>query len=495
MVSTSSSGFWPKLINKVSSDNEISDFDIFYQLTYMSAVAAAGISRARIFQLAAALARPPSEFFRQIDLLVQRLGYDYASACRLIGETAPVEKIATLLIRLSDALSSGQPEADFLAEEAQVQGEVYEKQYERDLTSLTKWTDAYAALNVSSALIVIINLLSTLIYDLGSRLMVGLVIAAIGTSTLGAWILSRSAPREVRVLFSPDGPGLQRWVQTVARLTLPLTVAIVAVLYLLKASIGSILLIGGIALLPLGILSLLAGRQIDNKDGEIGAFLRTLGAVAVSTGTTLTEAISRIDLSSFPALQEDLQRLRWRLQAAIEPQICWERFAVETGSKLIDETIRVFNDAVNLGGDPDTVATLSSDFANTNVMLRAKRQVVASTFSWLTLVMHGALALLMVLVLEIIQRFTGLVQQALTGEAQEALNSAALPIPVFTQPQMALLRTVTVLMVITLTFINAYAIIAVDGGHKYKMSFYLAILLILSGISFMVVPPLVSMVM
>ncbi len=494
MVLTSSFGSLRKLINRASSD-EISDFDIFYQLTYMSAVAASGISRTRIFQLGAALARPPSEFFRRVHLLAQRLGYDYASACRVIGESASAEKITSLLIRMSDALSSGQPEANFLAEEAHVQGEAYEKQYERDLTSLTKWTDAYAAINISASLIVIVNLLSTLIYDFGTKIVVGLVITAIATSILGAWILSKAAPPEIRVLLSSEGPGIQRWTRKAARLTPMVLVPVLLLMVVLRTSVGYIFIVTGIILLPLGVLSLLAGRQIDKKDMEIGAFLRTLGTMAVSTGTTLTEAITRVDLTSFPGLGEDLERLRWRLNAAIEPEICWKHFAIETGSKLITETIRVFNDAVNLGGDPDRVAFLAAEFAQKSIMLRAKRNVVASTFSWLVIVMHGALAVLMVLVLQIIFRFTSLVQKALTGETKQVMNMNVLPLPTFGQPHMHFLRNVTVLMIITLTVVNAYAIISVDGGHKYKMSFYLALLLILSGVGFVVVPPLVRTIL
>jgi archaellum biogenesis protein FlaJ (TadC family) len=43
-----------------------------------------------------------------------------------------------------------------------------------------------------------------------------------------------------------------------------------------------------------------------------------------------------------------------------------------------------------------------------------------------------------------------------------------------------------------LSVINAYAIIATDGGHKYKGAFFLSILLFLAGVSFIVIPPLVK---
>ena len=43
---------------------QISGFELFYQLTYMAATAAAGVSRARIFQLARELPVAPARYFQ-----------------------------------------------------------------------------------------------------------------------------------------------------------------------------------------------------------------------------------------------------------------------------------------------------------------------------------------------------------------------------------------------------------------------------------------------
>lgn len=480
-----------KLISR-DSFKEVSSSELFYQLSYMSAVAGAGISRSRIFELGAGLPRIPADYFKRVHLLAQKLGYDYANACARVGLAIKSDAMISLLLRLSNALTSGQPEVDFLTEEAGVQGEAYEKEYERDLESLTKWTDAYAAVNVSSALMIVINMTSSLIYDLGNSLILGLVVTMLAIAGVTAWILSRAAPKEVIDLFTPEGTWPQRMAGQLVIYTIATVFMVCPLLLLLGIGVGPILIIAAIILFPLGGVSMLAGREIDKKDREFGPFLRSLGSMAVSTGTTITEALTRIDLSSFPHLESDLKRLRSRLLAAVEPELCWRKFALETGSKLIGETITIFNDAVRLGGDPDTVAFLAAEFSTKTIMLRAKRQVVAATFSWLTVVMHGTIATLMVIILEIIRNFVDLIASAASALGEGAAQAATLALPTFNAPQVQFFEWITIIMVILLSVINAYAIIATDGGHKYKAVFYLSILLLLPGISFIVAPPLVQ---
>ncbi|MEZ4594256.1 MAG: hypothetical protein R3D55_24405 [Chloroflexota bacterium] len=67
--------------------HEVTGYDLFYQLIYMSATAAAQIERRRIFQLASELPRKTAAYFQRIHLLSQRLGYDYSESCKLWGKT------------------------------------------------------------------------------------------------------------------------------------------------------------------------------------------------------------------------------------------------------------------------------------------------------------------------------------------------------------------------------------------------------------------------
>jgi flagellar protein FlaJ len=458
----------------------------------MCAVAGAGIARNRVFELGANLPRIPADYFKRVHLLAQKLGYDYAAACTRVGLAVKSDTMISLLLRLGNALTAGQPEVDFLMEEAGVQGEAYEKEYERDLDSLTKWTDAYAAITVSATLMIVINMTSSLIYDLGNGVISGLVLTSLVITAATAWILSRAAPKEEIDLFSPDGTWPQRLAGQLAIYTLAGVFIVCPLLYVAGISLGPTLIVGALILLPMGAVSMWAGREIDKKDREFGPFLRSLGSMAVATGTTITEALTRLDLSSFPTLEPDLIRLRSRLLAAVDPNVCWPKFALETGSKLIGETVNIFNDAVRLGADADTVAFLAAEFGTKTIMLRAKRQVVASTFSWLTIAMHGTVSGLMIIILEIIRNFALMIETAASGLDEEALVAAATTVPTFNTPDVGFFAAIAIIMVIMLSVINAYAIIATDGGHKYKGAFFLSILLFLAGVSFIVIPPLVK---
>jgi flagellar protein FlaJ len=404
----------------------------------------------------------------------------------------------SLLLRFSNALYAGEPEAAFLAEEAEITGRMYENEYERDLSSLTKWTDAYASVVVSAALIIIINLVSTMIYEMGTGMVVALMVVAVLTSGFGAWILSRAAPKETTYVFSPQGPKEQRRAAQLSRILFPAMAAICIPLLLLGTKLGLVLILIGVFLFPLGVTCLRADGRVAKKDEEIGPFLRSLGGMASSTGTTIGEALSRLDFDSFPALEEDIQRLSRRLTAAIRPGLCWGRFALETGSKLIGETTGIFNDAINMGADPDRAGMLCSEFAAKTNMLRARRRVVTATFTWLTVTMHGAIGGLMILILEVIIKFLSLIRSALPDDqAAEATQQVAMTMPLlsFGESEIRMLTMMTTGMVLLLVVTNAYAILAADGGPRIKITFYMSILLFMSGASLLMVPRLVSMIM
>jgi archaeal flagellar protein FlaJ len=481
----------PRRSSFVRSLRDVTDSDLYYQLTYMSATASAGTTRNQIFALASKVDRPTSPYFEKIRLLAEKLGYDYARACGMVGQAVRSSAMKSLLLRLSNSLVSGQSEADFLSEEVEVQGEMYEKEYERELSSLLKWTDAYGAIIVSTALIIIVNLVSTMIYSLGMGLIVGMVGLAVFTAMGGTWVLARSAPDEERELFTSEGPRSQVWALRLAKITPWVLLATCGIMAIARFPLGWILMVVALELLPLGVASLLGGREINAKDREIGPFLRSLGATTVSTGTTLTEAMTRIDLDSFPGLTEDLARLRHRQQASIEPRLCWNKFALETGSALINGTISVFNDAVTLGGDADTVGLFASQFANRTVMLRAKREVVTSTFVSLTLVVHGAMSALMVIIMEVMTQFIEMIWSAAVMEDGAALQGSIMPLPSLDDPQIVFLSHVTTAMVLLLALANALAMSATDGGHKFKLAFYLSVLLAISGACFVFLPPMI----
>lgn len=476
---------------------EISSFDLYYQLTYMSATSAAGVSRGRVFQLARQLPCPPAKYFKQIDQVAVNMRYNYPVAVRLVGEHAATEEVRTFLFRLSDALRSGEPLPAFLAREARVQAENYTNDYERRLESLKKWNDAYAAIMVSAALIVIMNMVSTTIYNLGMGVMAGMVMMAVGGTFALAWVIFRASPQEEMSVPLALGSKEQKLCRQLFFILAPVSVLIGVVLTLLKVEQGLILMAASLPLFPIGIASSRVDSKTSRKDGEISAFLRSLGGTATSRGTTLKEALSSMKTDSFPALQSDVRMLDLRLKAFGKPALCWRTFGVETGSKLVQQATGIFAEAVGLGGDPEKAGEFTSTFAMKTAMLRAKRRGVSATFSWLVITMQSVLSGLMVFLLGILNQFSIRLAEAMSssGGSEQAMGAMGLRgMFAFNAPQMQFLETITVGMIIMLALINAFAIVASEGSHLLKMTLYLAILVLLSGILILIGPPLVRLV-
>jgi len=477
---------------------EISTFDLFYQLTYMSATSSAGVSRARTFQLARTLASPLAHYFRRIHQVAENLRYNYPDAVRMVGEQAKSEHTKTFLLRLSDALRSGEPLPGFLNREAEVQGEHYTNDYLKSLESMKKWTDAYTAVAVSAGLIVIMNMVMTMLYNISAVMIAAMVFVALASSFGVAWVIFRAGPQEVKSVPLAKGSKEQRQARQLFLISVPLLFLVTGLLAFLGLDKGWLLIVAGLFLAPVGLLSGSIDKKTSAKDAEISSFLRSLGGNASSRGTTLRDALATMKRDSFPVLQPDIRRLDLRLKSFGKPEICWRIFGAETGSKLAEQATGIFYEAVNLGGDAEKAGNLCSVFAMKAAMLRAQREGIAATFSWLAIVMHVVMASLMIFLLGILEQFGIRLDQAMSSMGGGAQAMGALGLQqmfTFSAPQVQFLYTITVWLIILLAAINAFAIVASQGAHLIKMNFYLSILFVLSGACFLFIPSLVKLVM
>jgi archaellum biogenesis protein FlaJ (TadC family) len=101
--------------------------------------------------------------------------------------------------------------------------------------------------------------------------------------------------------------------------------------------------------------------------------------------------------------------------------------------------------------------------------------------------MHAAICGLLVLIYEIMVAFSSAIE-GITVEGSEVLGRMP-PIGLFNAgAQLDLLRAMVVTMILVLIGANAFAIQSVEGGHEYKLVFYLGLLLAVAGISLVLVP-------
>jgi len=481
-----------KPINK-----ELLDMDFFCQMSYMAAIATSGISRTGLFQHAANLPYISARYFKKANFVAKAFNHDYAEACRIVGQSTKEPDIKSVLLRLSGALSSGEDIAVFLERESMVFSESYSNQYERKLEVLKKWTDAYVAMIMTSAIVTVMAVVTMMIGNVTTVFILALSSLTIIVTMAGAWLIYHNAPREQKVHSLPCRSKEQNMMRGLAKLTLPVVGIVVLAMLVMKIDIGWIMLSVSIILFPLGLVSRKDDQNIDKRDADIPGLLRSLGGVSQAIRATISEAMGRLDFRSMGSLKEDLDLLYTRLLAGINPSRCWDRFVGETGSEQVCRSIRIFWDGVTLGGAPERVGNEASTFAMKIASLRAQRSLIHSGIQWLAITMHLVLTVVVVFINQTLVTFSGLVNAVAPGGTLTEISPGIGSMGIYSSSsaQMNMLNFMVIVIVIVLTLANALAIYGTGGGHIYKLSFYLAIMGAMSGAVLIFVPPMVNMML
>ena len=466
-------------------------FDLFYQLSYMSTVAAAGVPRDLIFERSAELQCTSAEDFKRVELARKRLKYDYARACRAVGEPLKEEDIKGLLLRFSSSLISGEPEADFLSREAHARAEDYENEYGRSLEALKMWTDAYVSLILSAVLVVVIGIVSTMIWKIETTLIIAMAFIAVSTTAIGVWLIWLVSPKETMVLRWA-GSKEQVLASRLFKPVLPIAVLVTALFLLTGKSLGLGLIIVSAIVFPVGFIMSRDDSKISKRDDEVGTFLRSLGGVCTALGTTVNSALGRLDLDAINILRKSVKNLHTRLTAGIKSRLSWNKFIDETGSELTNRSVGMFYDAIAVGGSAGQAGQHAANYANRIALLRAKRRTVAGPFRWLCLTMHTAVVIILVFITEIIVAFGGMVAKAETSmpsiSGAPNLNSFSS----FNLSGLSLMHQLVLPLVLIFTVANAIVPAFAEGGSKFKILNNLGFTAAISGVCLLALPALAS---
>ncbi len=484
----SSSKSSPKRSKKASSNRALLGYDLLYQLSYMAAVSSTGIPRDEIFARAAALPSTAAMYFREVENLVNSLRYRYSEACQIVGERAKEPEIKSLLMRMASFLASGEPERVFMGHEAKIQADAYQNVYEGSLETLKKWTDAFAALAVSSALIVVVATISTVIFDLGSPFVIGLIFIMLCVNGMGVWILSKACPREIKILQAPDGLYAQRRPRRLVFILTPAAVILTILMIAGGMNLGFALMVCGVLIYPVGYFASRFDASVTKLDKDVAAFLRVLGSTAAAVGTTPGEALGKMDMRSVASLAPLVEQLHINLKSQARPELCWKRFVDETGSEVIRRCVHIFTDGIYMGGVADEVGIRASFVATQVEFLRAKRRQITQTFGWLTLAMHSAVVFLLMFVVEIVGGFGDLVSNAGVNNMAQTAGAQDAAALTFNFGNMGVLRELIIPVVIALAITNAMAPQVADGGYGHKFFFYFSLTIISSGAAILIAP-------
>ncbi|MCH7982484.1 MAG: archaellar assembly protein FlaJ [Chloroflexi bacterium] len=489
------------IANRRKVDKKTLAFDLFTHISYMASMATAKASRDVMFSYAARLNLSTTPYFVDINTLVNRLKYDYSEACRAVADRTKEHEVSTLLLRMSGSLSSGEDEEEFLTREAAVMAELYRATYETNIESLRKWTDAYSAMIVSAGLIVVVSIISMMIYSLGPGmiLMTGMVTMMI--AIIGSWTIYLAAPKESYTRTAGLSAPNQMVAIKLFKYLVPAGFVLgLAAIAITQGQLGIGFIVLGLSLLPSGFLMNRDSKRLLRIDADIATATRMLGGVTDAIGTTVSDALSKIDRRSLGSLEPYFRRLEVRIRSGITPNRCWDHLIYETGSELIERTINIFWDALTIGGNPLITGKTAAFFAAEISVLREKRALVAQTFGYLTIPLHAAMVGLLVFIVNVMQLFassmlldTDTVDPSASGaNIPDIANSSGFN--TFANVNFEFLNLIIITVVVVFTIANAVAPWAASGGHRMRAGYQLGVMMIVSGLMLTLIPPASRMV-
>lgn len=475
-------------------DRQPLEFDLLSQIVHVASLATSGMSRDALFAQMAEFPYCTATYFRRVHYVAQRLNYDYSRACQIVADATKVEPVRNLLLRFSSALSAGESEEAFLQREMHVQLEEYASKYNRDIETLQKWSDAFVALSVSATLIVVVSLVSTMIYSIGSLFILAMAAVVVAVNALGVWIIFRTAPHEVKSSRLPEQSEERQRAVRAAVICIP--VGFVAGLAAgIMFGVGAALAVFGLALIPPGALAIIDDLRIDGRDRAVADFFRALGGIVGAVGATLLDGLQRLNRRSLGALAPMVERLEIRLKGQIRTELCWYRFTAESGSELVDRSTRMFFSAMQHGGDAERVGKFVSDYAMKVTILRANRKLVANTFTMLMVPLHAVLTGIILFVTQVLVVFAtelARVEQEGLQDSSLAADAGFTNVLTFAAPNVSFITAMATGVILILTITNSLAPYVASGGHRLRLCIFAAAMFVLSGLSLLFIPSLVS---
>jgi flagellar protein FlaJ len=250
---------------------------------------------------------------------------------------------------------------------------------------------------MTAAIVVVMTVVTLIIGSGDTTFMLGFGTLTVLVTLVGVWLIYTSAPRENKNHSLPVRSREQNIGRFLFRRLLPTGIVAIIVAAALGLPLGGVLLAAGVILFPVGLVAIIDDGKMTQYEMDISGLLRSLGGVTQATNITINEALSRLDFRSLVSLKDSVELLYTRIQAGLDPRVCWDRLVAETGSELVVRSVRVFLDSIAIGGQPERVGREAGSFAMRIALLRNKRATIAAGLLWLVGIMHIILVTLVTL--------------------------------------------------------------------------------------------------
>ncbi len=468
---------------------------LHYFITYAGTISTMKVSRQVLFKRIAENKAfgEISNIFEKIIYLAKSWNLGFAISCRTMAHRTPSRVLADFLDRLAVIMDFGEDLDNFLFDEQKSVLEDYSVEYHKSLETIKMLQELFMAITISFAFVISILLLAPLLMNVSmEKMMLYCLMAIIIIDALLVLSIRSFLPRDDLFYKGKDKNPEQTRIKYWFWICLAISAIIFGILFIYSPF--SFVINFSIAIVPLlypGMLSLNEEERIKERDGQFPIFIRVLGAAIEVRNGGVVSALKSTQIHDFGVLNPPSISLYRRLKLGCDKFRSWEYFAVESGSNIIANFIKIFSESVYLGGKAEKVGEMVSNNVEHLVSLRKLRWQIASGSRG---IVYGS-ALGITATIYISEKITELLLSLFTptqSMSSDMGDFLALIMPSNASINFSFVMAIIGIMIIVNTAASAFMIKFMDSGAIYSALVDFVIMMALTAVISWFAPQLVN---
>jgi archaellum biogenesis protein FlaJ (TadC family) len=408
-----------------------------------------------------------SKVFQRISNLAKDFGFGLTRATAQVANTVK-PPLKDILVRCTNMFSSVEPKG-YLEMESSMLMEEYSGYYTRAIETLKTLGGIFTTFQSITVFLIMTLVIMTVFMIDPSAILVGYMIAILATVMM-YFLFKSASPREKLVYIGKYPPKLYSLMRWGALATVPSFAVLAFFLYFAMGPSFAFIVLGLGAIVP-GVFGYMLEKYVSRINKNYPTFLKALGENLAST-SDLKASLSYILYMELGPLRKLVKEALARVKLGIDHGQALKTLSSEAASYQVHMSNRILLDSLSRGANALVIGNALGNRVVKFLEFRKVRDIVAKSFQTIVLVMQPMTVVLLV-ILEVLAGFM----------SQYLIN---LPYFGFNAIPMAVIETGNIVVVFVMAVVNALIVKEVSAGYWGTFFLNFGILLIISGVTWMV---------
>ncbi|MGC9133195.1 MAG: hypothetical protein ACP5GJ_02230 [Nanopusillaceae archaeon] len=447
------------------------DKDLLYYISYLYSLSFSTYNIKNLLEMSIEEKREFKEinsYMERVVNLVKKYNYTIPEAIRYVLPYVPKDNFRSFLERFATSIDIGEDISDFLYKEYENAIAVYEANYEKGLENIRLLEDLILSLISSTGFAFSLILFIPFLVNINLVILLSdFFIIFIVVNILIYYVSKYYIPDDSIWSRSSEKPKEYKNIIYMFYFLVLLSYFLFLILFLITkipflASVA-------IAITPLtyvGYRMINLEKILKNKENKFPAFFSSIIEYSQIFGNNQTKILDNVVMHDFGQLNEDIDKLRKRINITKNYEKSWSYFVGEIGSRLSERIIKVFERILEYSGDTKKAGDMLYNILIKIINLRTRKEQFISSLRGIVYGTYIAFVSILFIMLQITYSMNQMFQGISTALGSTTITQIGINLYTLNIPIVILNMYVFILSIIE-AFILSFTIKNIDGGSKF----------------------------